>query len=329
MDEEEMKKIFQKTQKKIAISRLKKEETMKPRKSFLKMVASFILCFGITMGVVYASVHWESLFHINGMNDNGIQTALENEYVPNIDMGYIEKEKVKFKVDYLMMDDLNFDLVFNFITKDEVENYEGIALVNLKITDEKKRQIHFPGENQEIWANNISLMSEWWTLVEKHDHLLRQVVHLPSDNFPKSQKIYVSFDKVVLYNVNKGNPITIEYEDEYNLEFDVSKQLSERKTIQYQAVDGNNKIIEAKLTNSGLGISLKTDHYVLRGEDYQIIDEAGNVYQLANTYPLLDREKLDTKKDEFLLVFDMTIYNECDKLFLKMPDGKKVELMKK
>ena len=78
MNEEELKKIIEKSKKKIAISQLKKEESMKPKKNILKMVASFILCVGITMGVVYASVQLESLFRINGMNDKGIQTALSN-----------------------------------------------------------------------------------------------------------------------------------------------------------------------------------------------------------------------------------------------------------
>ena len=328
MNEEEVKKIIEKSKKKIAISQFKKEESMKPKKNILKMVASFVLCVGITMGVVYASVQLESLFRINGMNDKGIQTALANEYVQNIEMDYIEKENVKFKVDYLMMDDINFDLVFNFITKDEVDNYEGIALVGLSITDEENRQIHLPGENQECWGKNISLMDAWWSVVEKHDHLLRQVAHLPSENFPRSQKIYISFDKVVLYNVNKGNPITIEYEDDYKLEFDVSKQLSERKTAQYQAKN-QDLVKEVKLTNSGLAISIKTQKYVMRDENYKVMDEAGNVYQLANTYHLVDREKMDYKEGEFLLVFDMTIYNECDKITLKMPYGRKIELTKK
>ena len=34
-------------------------------------------------------------------------------------MEYVEEEKVKFKVDYFMMDDLNFDLVFNMTLYNE------------------------------------------------------------------------------------------------------------------------------------------------------------------------------------------------------------------
>lgn len=325
MKEEEINKIIEKSRKKIAISQLKKEETNMPKK--FKMIATFIICMGITFGVVYAGFQLENLFKIKGINDKGIQTALENQYVQNIEMDYIEKEKVKFKVDYLMMDDINFDLVFNFITKDKVNNYEGIALVGLEITDEENNQIYISSEEQTCWGKNIALMAEWWSVVEKYDNTLRQVVHLPSNNFPKSKKIYVSFDKVVLYDINQGNPITIEYEDNYKLEFDVSKQLQERKTLQYQAVNNETRVKDIKLTNSSLAITLKTNKHITRDENYTIIDEKGNIYKLAETLNLIDREKMDYKYDEQLLIFDMTIYNQCDVLKLKTPEGEIIKLI--
>ena len=225
-------KILEKVQTKIAISNFEeKEKFSMPNNKILKTVASLVLVLGITCGAVYAGCKITGYFKIKGIDDSGIQTALENNYVQNIEMNYIEKEQVKFKVDYLMMDDINFDLVFNFVTQDEVDNYEGIAVTNLQITDENNKQIYIDSEEQDIWTKNISLSSAMWTTVEKQDHTLRQVLHLCSNNFPKSKKIYVSFDSVILYNVNKGNPITIIYKDNYKLEFDVSEQLVNRKSI--------------------------------------------------------------------------------------------------
>ena len=260
-------KILEKVRTKVAISNFEEEERFSMSKNkILRTAASLFLVLGITCGVAYAGYQITNYFRIKGIDDAGIQTALQNNYVQNIDMEYIEKEEVKFKVDYLMMDDINFDLVFNFITKDAVENYEGIAVSNLKITDENNNQIYISSEDQDIWTKNIALSSEMWTTVEKQDHTLRQVVHLSSNNFPKSNKIYVSFDSVTLYNVNKGNPITITYEDDYKLEFDVSEQLSNRKSIEY--ISSNSKIERAILTNSGFAITMKENDYIPRNANY-------------------------------------------------------------
>ncbi len=291
-----------------------------------KMVASFMIGILVFSGIVYAGTYFNKLFKIEGIDDTGIQTAIQNDYIQNIDMDYIEKEKVKFKVDYLVMDDIHLDLVFNFVTQDSVENYEGIAVRGLKITDENNNQISIDSEEQKIWSKNIAPMMGQWSVVEKHDNLLRQVVHLSSDSFPKSKKIYVSFDSVILYNVNHGNPFTIEYEDNYKLEFDVSDQLINRKTIEYKSE--NNDVSNIKLTNSGLALTIKSDHYITKDEYYKITDEEGKSYTLSEVISVIDRERMDTKKDEFTLIFNFTIYDECNNLKLECPEGKIISFKK-
>lgn len=323
------KKVIEKVKIKLAISNFEKKEMKKSmtNNKILKTVATFVIAVGIIGSVTYASVKLVEIFKIRGMDDAGIQTALQNNYVQNIDMDYIEEEKVKFKVDYLMMDDINFDLVFNFVTEDSVDNYEGIAVSNLKITDENENQIYIDSENQDIWTKNIALMTGNWSVIEKQGNTIRQVIHLTSNNFPKSNKIYVNFDNVVLYNVNQGNPITIEYEGDYKLEFDVSKQLAERKSIEYKAK--NSKIIEnIKLTNSGLVMTLDLENYISDKADFTVTDSQGNVYTLAKTIRILDKNNLD-KIDKQVLIFNMTIYNECDNIILKLANGSIYELMRK
>lgn len=279
-------RILEKVQTRIAISNFEeKEEFSMPNNKILKTVASLVLVLGITCGAVYAGYKITSYFKIKGIDDAGIQTALKNNYVQNIEMNYIEKEQVKFKVDYLMMDDINFDLVFNFVTQDEVDNYEEIAVTNLQITDENNNQIYIDSEEQDIWTKNISLSSAMWTTIEKQGHTLRQVLHLCSNNFPKSKKIYVSFDSVILYNVNKGNPITITYEDNYKLEFDVSEQLVNRKSVEYET--DNSKVEKAILTNSGFAITIKENNYIPRNANYIVKDTEGNSYTLSDTLRIL------------------------------------------
>lgn len=320
-------KILEKVQTKIAISNFEeKEKFSMPNNKILKTVASLVLVLGITCGAVYAGYKITSYFKIKGIDDAGIQTALENNYVQNIEMNYIEKEQVKFKVDYLMMDDINFDLVFNFVTQDEVDNYEEIAVTNLQITDENNNQIYIDSEEQDIWTKNISLSSSMWTTVEKQDHTLRQVLHLCSNNFPKSKKIYVSFDSVILYNVNKGNPITITYEDNYKLEFDVSEQLVNRKSIEYAA--NNSKVEKAILTNSGFAITIKESNYIPRNANYIVKDTEGNSYTLSDTLRILKKPDL-SQIEKQVLIFNITKYNESDSISLIKENRNIIEFVKK
>ncbi|MDO5555141.1 MAG: hypothetical protein Q4G09_00360 [Clostridia bacterium] len=327
-------KIIDKVKTKIAISNFEEKEIdIMPKNKIFKMVASFVLVIGLTCGIVYAGIQMTSLFRIKGMDDTGIQTALENQYVQNIDMDYIEKEKVKFKVDYLMMDDINFDLVFNFVTNDSVGNYERIALQGLEITDENNNQIYISSDDQNIWTKNIALSGERWSVVEKQDHTLRQVVHFSSNNFPKSNKIYVSFDKVILYNVNQGNPITIEYEDTYRLEFDVSEQLSQRNSITYIPKSETSKIEEAKLTNSGFAVTINTSDFTVPNENLTVQDKEGNIYTLTNSERIFDIENLNIKDFiepiKTVLIFNITKYNESDSITLHQKDRDSIEFIKK
>lgn len=318
--------ILEKVKTKIAISNFcKKEKFNMPKSKVLRIAASFILILGITYGVVYAGYKLTKYFSIKGIDDTGIQTALENEYVQNIDMDYIEKEKVKFKVDYLMMDDINFDLVFNFITQDSVNNYEGIAVKNLQITDENNNQIYISSEDQNIWTNNIALSSELWTNVEKHDNILRQVLHLSSNNFPKSKKIYVSFESVILYNVNKGNPIIIEYEDTYKLEFDVSDQLVNRKSIKYVVKDKN--VEDAKLTNSGFAVTINREWFKSENEKFSLKDSNGNTYTVSNILSVYNIENLEMP-EKVVLIFNITKYNESNSITIIQEGGGTINLIK-
>ena len=46
--------IWNKLEKKMAISNFQKEEIKLPKMKILKMVATFVICIGLTVGVVYA-----------------------------------------------------------------------------------------------------------------------------------------------------------------------------------------------------------------------------------------------------------------------------------
>lgn len=320
------KDMIDKVKTKIAISNFnEKEGCSMMNKNISKMVASIALILSLSCGTVLATYSAIKYFKIKGIDDTGIQTAMENNYIQNIDMKYIEKEKVKFKVDYLMMDDINFDLVFNFITEDNVDNYEQIAVSGLKITDENNNQIYIDSEDYNIWSKNIAFTGGNWSLIEKDGHNLRQVLHLFSNEFPKSNRIIVSFDNVILYNVNKGNPITIEYKDNYKLEFDISNQLKERQSIEY--VSDNPNIEKAILTNSGFAITTRPLVY---SSNIMVKDENEKTYTLTTCHNILNIEKQNIDNiDKQVLIFNITQYNPTDTITLMLDNNTNITFLKK
>lgn len=294
-------------------------------KKGVKTIVIIIIILAIMIGATFL----ESKMKQKDEDPNISQELLKNEYIKNIDMDYIEEDKIKFRVDYLNIDDINFDIVLDFVTEDSIENFDGVSLHGLEIVDDNDNQIYIDSEDQNIWTKNIALRAGDWEVVEKGENNLRQVMHLSSNDFPKSNKIYVKFYRIVLYNVNQGNPITVEYEGDYKIEVNVPNEVKDNKTIEYKC--DTSKIIEnIKLTNSALAVTLDSDGYISFKDNYTITDDKGNVYTLLDNLRIFDTENmyLDVA-DEQVLIFNMTSNNQCDKMTLKTPNGQTYELIKK
>lgn len=103
--------------------------------SLLKKVAVFIACIGIvTATTVYAKDIVSFISNIFTNSNPGIDKAVENGYVQNVDMDFIVCNDVGVKVDYLLMDDHNLDIsfVYKYFGEDSVDN---ITFNNLTIKD--------------------------------------------------------------------------------------------------------------------------------------------------------------------------------------------------
>lgn len=124
----------------------------------------------------------------------------------------------------------------------------------------------------------------------------------------------------------KGKPINTTYEDNYKLEFDVSEQLVNRKSIEYAA--NNSKVEKAILTNSGFAITIKESNYIPRNANYIVKDTEGNSYTLSDTLRILRRPDL-SQIEEQVLIFNITKYNESDSINLIKENGNIIEFVKK
>lgn len=278
----------------------------------IKKIIIIILSISmISSGIAFASVILvKKMFNYN----HGIESATENDYIQNIEMKYIRTDNLSFKVSYLVMDDVNFSLVFDYIVPDNMDNFDAIALHNLKITDEIGNHILYDTEGDDLY-NNYAFSHSEWKLVEKNNNYVRQVLQANSYDFPKSKKIHITFNGITLYTVENGIKNTKDYNGNWSLEFDVSDQLQNRNVKYYSCKD--ERIQEVKLTNSGLVIKAKSDKYL---ENIHLYDDKNNEYKLFYNTQNRSREKRQYITNEWIIFFDTCIYDNVQKYKLKIDD---------
>ena len=272
--------------------------------SIKKLISIIIAFLTISGGIVFASVFISNMFIYN----RGIEKAVENNYIQNINMDYTYVDNLSFKVDYFVMDDINLNIVFEFKSESDniLKDYQGVSFNNLKIYDDLGNQILYDTEGDEFY-NNIALIHSSWQIIEKDDYHIRQILKAQSQNFPNSNTIFVEFDGITLYTVENGLATTKEYTGNWILKFDISEQLHDRK-VQYFLSD-NKDFEEIKLSNTGLVIKLKSNTYP---KNISLYDDKNNKYNIILTTQNRSSVLKKYISDEWIMFFDASIYNDIE-----------------
>ena len=272
-------------------------------------VIAFLIVSTIT---VYAFSQIINL-QIVGTNTNGINKTLNNGYLQKIDMDSIIQNRTKCKIEYLLLDDTDLDLIFNINFEDDISEYQGFNIPDLLITDENNTQIFLDTEEKEHEKSAATSMG--WKVLEKDAHNIRQLLFLKSFNFPKSKTLYLKFDKVVLYNVNNGKPFTKIIDGDWKIEIKVQTDFVKRNPIKYKVQSFTNeeiKIIEAKLINTGFIIKFKSNLDFRNNKNLTI-----KVYDSNNKeYKFIDSDIISN--NEYTVSYDMTKYDNQTDLFVKV-----------
>lgn len=225
-----------------------------------------------------------NVFNYENTGKKGIQTAVNNGYIQNTNMDYIESNGTKFKIDYIAMDDSALALNFNFLLDESAEGFEGISFYDMKIYDDNDNLIYTEVEKypNESIALGIGIVKP--ILIEGNNII--QSFLIESDRFPKTKTIRITFKKITLYNVNKGNPITKEISGDFDIKLDIEEKFYNRETIEYKI----EKVRETK--------DIKLDKVFVTDTSFNIIindipvydfaidlkDSKGNIYNIENLF---------------------------------------------
>lgn len=256
--------------------------------SIKKVIAACSTLILLTGSGVFASFYF-NLFDLSsfGKNNSGVNKAVENCYVQNIDMNYIKKDNLQYKAEYLLIDDKFFDLAVDFKFNEDISNYQGFHISNINIKDENNNLIYSEDGNFE--GNNDLTTTMGWKIIKKNDNenSIKQLLFLDGKHFPKSKKLYVTFSQVVLYNVNNGKPITKKIDTDCNLVIDVNNLFYARQITPYYLATKTYyhgiKISNAELSNTGFTIYFNSS-IINEKTKIKLIDDNNNEFDLINSY---------------------------------------------
>ncbi len=265
----------------------KKEFKFKNYKYF-KFIAAIFLFAIIAISMPLAAKTSEYIRNLFGISNQGIDTALNFDYFENISMDYISNDGLSVKVNSMLMDDLNLDILLEYKIDKKIGDIKRIDIKDLKIIDESNNVLY--DENNTNYSNSISTY-----IVESiDDNISRQTIALTSNKFPNSKKLYITFSSVEIYTTFSKYA----YTGEWNINIDVSQKFYERKIQQY-ICDTNDyfNIINADLTSTGLNFKISFNNNLNNSDlenifrTFKLINESGEEIQRGNVLSLSKEEK--------------------------------------
>lgn len=284
----------------------------------LKRVAVFILCIGIvTATTVYAKDIINFITSIFTNSNPGIDKAVDNGYVQNVDMDFITYNDVGIKVDYLLMDDHNLDISFVYKYYGEIINLKNMKYANLTIKDEENNILCFISEditNTNVLATSVDSTSEQQFI---DNTTIRDSLLVTSKEFPSCQTLYVEISKMTLAldeeikNIN-GN---------WNFSINVDDKIVTRNSYEYSSTDNPYiDTIKNSITATSLSIELQLntlfDEATLYSRNAITLKDENN-----NTYRPTKMLSKNTNTSEpysstITLLYPISIYDNINKLYL-------------
>lgn len=142
-------------------------KNIKLRKAFPKKMVAVFACFVILSTCVFAD-DLENFFTKLFVNmDSKMSFAIQEGYIQNIDMDYVESNGIKLKVDYLLFDEQSLYIAFNVKTE---RQFDEILLKDFVLKDENNnvifdsknnyRDLQFKMENRIIDKNEIVIVTK-------------------------------------------------------------------------------------------------------------------------------------------------------------------------
>lgn len=243
-----------------------------------KIIITIITVLTVGGGIVFAKEIGQFLDNIFN-NRKGISSAIDNGYISNPSMEYVESNKLGIKIENILMDDYNLNIKFNINLSQQdisIDEINDIDIFKMIIYDENKNVLYC--NNQEIfdnWANKNKIDFKIDDFSEKNinsglnyyisekmleNNQLNLVYNLSAYNsvYPKSKEIYLDIEEIILDTDNKK----ICADGNWDIELEIPEQFYNREAILYKQKETNDEkieVLEAIAYDTGFNFKLKVE----------------------------------------------------------------------
>lgn len=305
----------------------------------LYKVAIIVICLLCTSGIAYATYNYVK----NNFNRRkGIETAINNGYIMNVDGEPVTSNDVSLKINQILLDDYNLDISFNleFKNMEIPDNVQLIKFENILITDENNT-ILYHSKSKDFFDNFIrtnnlnveyrkysdnyinSSSSNKSNCTNSNNYNLVYNISANNGTFPKSKSLHIYIENVVLCTDNDNSVINTNW----NLTSSLSSSFQNRDTVNYTYVsnEDNNDIVSVTATTYTTGTNIKLEMKVSTDKvDSQklkeLIEKAKNESNEITEY-YHGFYMSNTEKD--LYDENNRIYNSFNNMYLENSFGEK------
>ena len=191
---------------------------------------------------------------------NAINTAVENNYVQEIDSDFVYDNGIGVKIDAIVLDDKNLDIsfVYDVLDKEKYGEITGIRIEDFVIKDENDLTV-FDNKNNGLIKN---WKQPYYNIDRKEEIYKNSVLLSNQKDLPIINEIVIYIKSIILYT----NAQKYSIHGNWDIESEVFKKFNKRDKITYSVVENPYvKESQAVLTDTSIqfdiDFNIKLSHY--------------------------------------------------------------------
>lgn len=304
----------------------------------LYKVAIIVICLLCTSGIAYATYNYVK----NNFNRRkGIETAINNGYIMNVDGEPVTSNDVSLKINQILLDDYNLDISFGleFKNMEIPDNVQAIKFESMLITDESNNILYHSG-NKEIFdefvtKNNLNVSYKEYTdkyinsglcinIIPDNKSSFMLACNLSPFNatFPKSTKYNMYIENIV-FSINNTDKVI---NANWNLESSLTSDFQNRNLVKYtcQNLSDYNNIVNIDVVTYTTGTNLKIEMKLSNDEiDAKKLKEL--IEKAKNENANLSNVKQNSKTETEYQIYNnkSAVYDFFKDIFIENSLGKK------
>ncbi len=311
----------------------------------LYKVAIIVICLLCTSGIAYATYNYVK----NNFNRRkGIETAINNGYIMNVDGEPITSNDVSLKINQILLDDYNLDISFGleFKNMEIPDNVQAVEFENILIADENNNILYHLGSrdifDKFVKSNNLNVeyrkysdnyinsnSSNKSNCTNSNNYNLVYNISVNNGTFPKSNSLHIYIENVVLRMENDNSVINANW----NLTSSLSSFFQNRDTVNYTYVSNeDNDIISVTATTYTTGTDLRLEMKIPTSEtEIEDLKELiRNTKNSKNSYDTQNTEYYNgdyiTENERYIYTEIKRIYNSISNIYIKNSKGEKFNI---